>query len=69
MVLYDKTSELDNVDTARTELFCYGNKSVEKIHPHNVPLCSIRSMQHANLVFGLPVNLLISKGPRGLGLG
>ena len=29
VVLYDKTSELDNVDTARMELFCHGNKSME----------------------------------------
>ena len=33
MVLYDKKSELDNVDTARMELFCHGNKSLEKIPP------------------------------------
>ena len=33
MVLYDQTNELDNVDTARMELFCHGNKSMEKIPP------------------------------------
>ena len=33
VVLYDKTSELDNVDSARMELFCHGNKSMEKIPP------------------------------------
>ena len=33
MVLYDKTSELDNVDIATMELFWYGNISMEKITP------------------------------------
>ena len=33
VVLYDKTSELDSVDVARMELFCHGNKSMEKIPP------------------------------------
>ena len=28
VVLYDKTSELDNVDTARMELFCHGKDGV-----------------------------------------
>ena len=40
--LYDKTSELDNVDTARMELFCHGNELMEKIPPTQGAL-----MQHS----------------------
>ena len=69
VVLYNKASELDNVDVARMELFCHGNKSMEKIPPTKVPFCSIRSVQHIKLVFGAPVNCQIRKAfSRGLGL-
>jgi len=33
VVLYNKTSELENVDEARMELFCHGNTTTEKIPP------------------------------------
>ena len=62
VVLYNKASELDNVDVARMELFCHGNKSMEKIPPTKVPFCSIRSVQHIKLVFGAPVTCQIRKG-------
>ena len=45
VVLYDQTNELDNVDTARMELFCHGNKSMEKIPPTQCTL--FQHLKHA----------------------
>lgn len=42
VVLYNKTSVLDNIDEARMELFCHGNKTMEKIPPTKAAL-----LQHA----------------------
>ncbi len=38
VVLYNKTSELENVDEARLELFCHGNRTMEKIPPTKAAL-------------------------------
>ena len=38
ILLYNKTSGLENVDEARMELFCHGNKTMEKIPPTKAAL-------------------------------
>ena len=38
IVLYNKTNELENIDEARMELFCRGNKTMEKIPPTKAAL-------------------------------
>ena len=38
VLLYNKTSGLENVDEARMELFCRGNKTMEKIQPTKAAL-------------------------------
>ena len=38
IVLYNKTSELEDVDEPRMELFCHGNRTMEKIPPTKAAL-------------------------------
>ena len=52
IVLYNKTSELENIDEARMQLFCHGNKTMEKFHQPKQLFYGIQNMQCIKLVSG-----------------
>jgi len=56
VVLYNKTSEQENVDEARMNLFCHRNRIIEKIPPTKQLKYSIQNMQHIKLVSGPLIN-------------
>jgi len=55
IVLYNNTNELENVDEARMELFCHGNRIMENIPPKQLKY-STQNMQHIKLISGPLVN-------------